>query len=51
MQVGEKAATAAASAAQREGEEQGQQKNADGVVPVEELEAPFLAGKFLGVGP
>ena len=38
-------------AAHGERQHQRQQEHADGVVPVEELEPPFLAGQLLGVGP
>ena len=40
-----------ARAADGEGEEQGQQQYAEGVIPVEQLELPLAAGQFLGVGP
>jgi len=40
-----------APASEGERQEERQHIDSEGVVPVEELEAPFLAGELLGVGP
>ena len=51
LKVRQKAAPAGARAAHGEREHEGQQEHADGVIPIEQLETPFLAGEFLRIGP
>src|SRR6266849_7301475 len=50
-EVGEEGAAVGAGAAEGETEEQSEEQDADGVVPIEEFEAPVFAREFLGVGP
>ena len=50
-QIGQKAASLASDAAEREGRQNREQQYADHVVPVEKLVTPGLAGEFLGVSP
>ena len=51
LQVGDEAAAFLARAAQREADEQGEEQDADDVVPVEQFIAPTLGGKLLCVAP
>ncbi len=50
-EVGGERASLAAAAAEGESQQQRQQQHSERVVPVEQLEAPVLAGELAGVRP